>query len=75
MRRFLNLALLTGLVFVARSASAADVDPKTAKEALQALNDFVGSWNGDGKLNAKTSLDPSARRFRSAQTEGLSPIR
>jgi hypothetical protein len=54
MKRFLTLALLPCLVIVTSSAPAADTDPKATKEALQSLNDFVGSWNGDGKVGSKS---------------------
>lgn len=49
MRRFLACAALLGLILVVRAGYGADKDePATAKEALQALNDFIGEWNGTG---------------------------
>ena len=53
MKRLLACGVLFGLTafFVpARPAAAADKgdDPKTAKEGLQALNDFIGEWKGSG---------------------------
>jgi hypothetical protein len=57
MKRLLTFALLPLLALAVHHASAADADAKAAqeaKEALQTLNDFVGTWDGDGKLKAKT---------------------
>ena len=53
MKRLLTCGVLFGLAAVllsARSAFSADKgdDPKTAKEGLQALNDFIGEWKGSG---------------------------
>ena len=53
MKRLLACGVLFGLAAVvlsARSAISADKgdDPKTAKEGLQALNDFIGEWKGSG---------------------------
>ncbi|HVS38588.1 MAG TPA: hypothetical protein VMS17_23735, partial [Gemmataceae bacterium] len=36
------------LLAAAIGAWAADDGPKTSKEALQALNDFIGAWKGSG---------------------------
>ena len=47
MKRLLTCGLLLALTAVwARAAS--DDAPKTSKEALQALNDFIGEWKGTG---------------------------
>ncbi len=49
--RLMYRLLLTGLICcflgLPGRSSAAD-DPATAKEALQALNDFIGNWKGNG---------------------------
>src|SRR6516225_12329281 len=52
-RLFIGLALALGLV--ALPALAADKDARAEKlEALQALNDYIGDWNGTGDVaNAK----------------------
>jgi hypothetical protein len=49
MRRLLACGALLALVLVARTGFGADKDePASAKEALQALNEFIGEWNGSG---------------------------
>lgn len=48
MRRLVTLAVLPALVFVVAQLATAQ-DFKTSKQALQALNDYVGAWNLDGK--------------------------
>ena len=52
MKRLLACGLVFGLtafLFPARSALAdKGDDPKTSKEGLQALNDFIGEWKGSG---------------------------
>jgi hypothetical protein len=59
MRRLLAHAALLALAVLAPAGYGADKgdkdEPATAKEALQALNDFIGEWNGSGgpvKANA-----------------------
>jgi len=49
MRRLLTIALLPLFVVIVCNAPAADAPDKVVKTSLQELNDFVGSWNGDGK--------------------------
>jgi hypothetical protein len=41
---------LTAAIAPVRAADKGD-DPKTAKEALQALQDFIGEWKGTGSLD------------------------
>jgi hypothetical protein len=49
MRRLLAGTALLALTLLARAGFSADKDePSTPKEALQALNDFIGEWNGNG---------------------------
>lgn len=48
MKRLLTCAALLGLWFVVAQSMAAE-DFKTSKQALQALNEYVGSWNLDAK--------------------------
>ena len=48
MRRLITCAALLGLSWWWPKRSAAE-DFKTSKQALQALNDYVGSWNLDAK--------------------------
>jgi len=52
MKRAILPALLVCAVFVPLSRGGDDDNP--AKEALQALNDFVGSWNGAGSNMSKS---------------------
>ena len=56
MRRVLAYGGLLALITLAPAGYGADKDePANAKEALQALNDFIGEWNGSGgpvKVNA-----------------------
>ena len=59
MRRLLTYGALLALVALAPPGYGADKgdkdEPANAKEALQALNDFIGEWNGSGgpvKANA-----------------------
>jgi hypothetical protein len=53
MKRLLACGVLFGLTAVLAPARAADKgdDPKTTKEALQALQDFIGEWKGTGSLD------------------------
>jgi hypothetical protein len=55
MKRLLGLALALALGVVALPTLAADKDEKADKlDALKALNDYVGDWNGAGDVaNAK----------------------
>jgi YHS domain-containing protein len=46
MKRLLACGVLCALT--AQAAPAADNSPKTGREALQALNDFIGEWKGTG---------------------------
>ncbi len=50
MRRLLASAGLLTVILMASPLPAADKDdePDTPKAALEALNDFIGSWNGSG---------------------------
>jgi hypothetical protein len=49
MRRLLACGALLALILMVRTGFGADKDePASAKEALQALNDFIGEWNGSG---------------------------
>jgi hypothetical protein len=48
MRRLIPAAVAIPLALVLTPASARDGDFKTPKAALQALNDYVGQWNGSG---------------------------
>ncbi len=49
MKRLLAWGAVMALVLVGRVGVGADgEEPATAKEALQALNDFIGEWNGTG---------------------------
>jgi hypothetical protein len=49
MKRLLACAAFLALLATTRAAVAADRDePTSAKEALQALNDFIGEWHGTG---------------------------
>jgi len=52
MKRAIFSALLVSAVLVPIVRSADDDNP--AKEALQAFNDFVGSWNGAGSNMSKS---------------------
>ncbi len=47
MKRLLACGVLFSLA-VASVRAASDDAPKTSKEALQALNDFIGEWKGNG---------------------------
>jgi len=49
MRRLFVLVGLAGLVCLVPSAPAQNAKTEQLKKGLQALNDFVGSWTGDGK--------------------------
>ena len=53
MKRFLMFALLLGFAATTHTADALAQQNKKKQEelkkGLQALNDFVGNWNGDGK--------------------------
>jgi len=48
MNRLLAAALLLGVCLVLPVAPAADSDSEKAKEALRALQDFIGGWKGSG---------------------------
>jgi YHS domain-containing protein len=49
MKRFLALAFLLALIGLVVPAPAADTDDKTsAKEALKELQEYIGSWKGNG---------------------------
>ena len=50
MKRLLACGVLCGLTAFVQAASAADdkAAPKTSKEALQSLQDFIGEWKGNG---------------------------
>ena len=49
MKRFLSLGVLLGLGLLAFPVVGAPKDDKAeAKEALQALNDYIGEWKGSG---------------------------
>jgi hypothetical protein len=53
MKRLLIFALLFGFALLADSAPAQDKKKlEELKKGLQALNEFVGEWNGDGKSGA-----------------------
>ena len=56
MKRLLVCASLFALVFALPRLAADDAEePASAKEALQALNDFIGQWKGTGDVErAKT---------------------
>jgi hypothetical protein len=53
MKRLLACGVLVGLTAVWAPVRAADKgdEPKTTKEALQALQDFIGEWKGTGSLD------------------------
>jgi YHS domain-containing protein len=53
MKQLLACGVLVGLAAVWAPVRAADKgdDPKTTKEALQALQDFIGEWKGTGGLD------------------------
>jgi hypothetical protein len=48
MKRLIALACFLTLVLVLRSVPAQDSEAKTAKQALQELNDYIGGWKGSG---------------------------
>jgi hypothetical protein len=49
MKQLLAVVLLANLgVLLGPAVGADDKEPQSAKEALQALNDFIGSWKGSG---------------------------
>src|SRR5215475_4617819 len=48
MNRLLAAALLLGVCLVLPVAPAADSDSEQSKEALKALQDFIGGWKGSG---------------------------
>ena len=48
MKRLLSLGLTLGLLALGLHALAADGDKAAAKEKLQALQEFIGKWNGNG---------------------------
>jgi len=54
MNRRFALASVLCLAFFATSASPAD-KPEPAKEALKALNEFVGQWKGSGETKSGKS--------------------
>jgi hypothetical protein len=47
MKTFITFALLPALCWIVTSGSAAD-DKKDPRAALQAFNEYIGSWQGDG---------------------------
>ena len=50
MKALLTLSVLCGaLLFIHPRSDADDKESKTAKEALQALNDYIGTWKGNGE--------------------------
>src|SRR5437764_12616013 len=59
MKRFFATALLSSVVLLPQTGPAADrkgkADKLTPKEALQALNAYIGSWKGDGSLEKNPS--------------------
>jgi hypothetical protein len=48
MKRLLACGLLGLAAVLTQARPAPDADPKTAKEALQALQEFIGDWKGSG---------------------------
>ena len=48
MKRLLACGVLLVLAAVWRAGGVRQDAPKTSKEALQALNDFIGEWKGSG---------------------------
>ena len=46
--RFIAAVVVLGLVPVLEAGSADEDEARSAKAALQALNDFIGDWNGSG---------------------------
>lgn len=48
MKRLLALSMLLALITLAIPADAADKDARASREALKALNDFIGQWSGSG---------------------------
>src|SRR5437667_10421817 len=61
MKRLFGFAALLSLLGIAALVVAADKDkdePQNAKEAVQAFNEFVGSWKGDG---APDKANPSSK--------------
>jgi hypothetical protein len=57
MRRLLTAAVAIPLALLLAPASAKDGDFKSSKAALQALNDYIGTWNGNGTPGKTTSKD------------------
>src|SRR5205085_12534710 len=48
MNRLLAVGLLLGTLAGARAPAADDKDKAEAKEALKALQEFIGAWKGSG---------------------------
>ncbi len=54
MKALLTLSVLCGALLVIHPLPGADdKESKTAKEALQALNDYIGTWKGNGEPAAR----------------------
>jgi hypothetical protein len=53
MKRFLVVFLIPALAFLQTVLAGENEEPATAKEALQALNDYIGQWKGNGNPTAK----------------------
>jgi hypothetical protein len=69
MKRLFGFAALLSLLGVAALVVAADKDkdePKNAKEALQAFNEFVGSWKGDGQPDKPNA--PAKENWKESMT-------
>lgn len=49
MKRILSLALLPALLWAVTASSNAQDSKKDPRAALQAFNEYIGSWQGDGK--------------------------
>ena len=69
MKRLLACGVLLVLAAVGVRA-ASDDSPKTSKEALQALNDFIGEWKGSGGPD-KPKLGPRAPHLEGRPRMGL----
>jgi hypothetical protein len=54
MKALLTLSVLCGALLIIHPLPGADdKESKTAKEALQALNDYIGTWKGNGEPAAR----------------------
>jgi len=60
MKRLLALLCVLGLLAFGLTTLAADKKEPTAKEALQALNDFIGGWKGNGGPD-RTNPPPASK--------------